>query len=589
MSHVYRQLALCSLLCCLCHAFQRTELNDVETAALREFISYTMACKNVTGLTISMVRNGETIFAEGFGHARKDDDAPVTNETLFNIGSITKTFTSAVAAHAVGHSRALWSTPLVSILGDEFWLQGQFRTEEISLRDILANKAGIPRYWGVSTAALNLTRSELVRRMRYFEAAHSFRSSWLYSNYMYVLAGYVTEVLTEQTWEEAVRNIIFDKLGMNLSRVSADMTDDDWDNTCWSRIESEGEWIEVDEPAQVSIMNGIAPSSGIYSNAVDMAEYAKFHLNRGKNQAGEQVVDEVALGDTYVAAFAIPDTCCMYKPNYPVDDTRASYGMGWFRGSYRGYEKIHRTGSFSGYYCRLSLFHGENSGVFVCVNSPGDDRGYDAVYTISLYAYDLLLGLQQWLDRDKGCTYPNPWREPPRIYQPQKPMTYSPYLPIRPLTDYVGEYGHFAFGNFSVTYDEDKRELRYKFGTLLRGSLSPHQTKATIMYMRIEGPVSYREYFYSKYYPHGWPIEFDMDESGNIFDVTVPYFDSSYTPVFTKNLKLADAPEASFLISVAPPTRFLVGQTDLVRAMAYITMELVLTLRYFEVEGLTTQ
>ncbi|XP_070532204.1 uncharacterized protein [Ptychodera flava] len=500
-----------------CHSFvidNSTEsgLTEDEIVSLRDFITTTMACKNVTGLTIAMVRDGKTVFADGFGHLRVGDDTPVTNETLFNIGSVSKTFTATLAADAIGRKLSNWDTPLRSILGEDFWLQGQFRTEEISLRDVLAHKAGIPSYWGVSTAALNLTRKEMVRRMRYFHDAQNFRSGWMYSNYMYVLAGYVTEVLTDNTWEEAVKTVIFDKLGMTSSRVSAEMTDNDWANTCWSRIDSEGiNWIEVDEPGQVSFLNEIAPAAGVFSNAVDMAEYMKFHLRYGKNEAGEQVVDESALQDTYTPTFTWSSTCCLYKPYYPVDDTRTMYGLGWHKGSYRG--------------------------------------------------------LEPWLNSSTGCTYPNPWQSTPRTHPSHSPMTDPSNPPLRPLTDYVGEFGHFAFGNFSITFDAEAQVLRYEFGKLLRGTLSPHPTSSTTLFMRIEGPISYREYSRSDTYPHGWPVDFTEDENNNIVTVKVPYLEYDYPPVFTKGLKLADAPETppgkeDCSISKAPATVLLMpGQS----------------------------
>ncbi|XP_070532205.1 uncharacterized protein [Ptychodera flava] len=537
-----------------------SDLTEDEIVSLRDFITTTMACKNVTGLTIAMVRDGKTVFADGFGYLRVGDDTPVTNKTLFNIGSVSKTFTATIAADAIGRKLSNWDTPLRSILGEDFWLPGQFRTEEISLRDVLAHKAGIPSYWGVSTAALNLTRKEIVRRIRHFHDARKFRSGWMYSNYMYVLAGYVTEVLTDNTWEEAVKTVIFDKLGMTSSRVSAEMTDSDWANTCWSRIDSEGiNWIEVDEPGQISFINEMAPAGGIFSNAVDMAEYMKFHLRYGKNEAGEQVVDESALRNTYTPAFTMSSTCCLYKPYYPVDDTRTMYGLGWHKGSYRGFAKNYHTGSYSGYVCRFTLFHSKNSGAFVCVNSPGENKDYDTVYATSLYAYDLVLGLEPWLNSSTGCTYPNPWRSPPRTHSPHSPMTTPSNPPLRPLTDYVGEFGHFAFGNFSITFDAEAQVLRYEFGKHLWGTLSPHPTSSTTLFMRIEGPISYREYYRSDSYPHGWPVDFTEDENNNIVTVKVLYLEDDYPPVFTKGLKFADAPETppgkeDCSISKAPAT-----------------------------------
>ncbi|XP_002739582.1 uncharacterized protein LOC100371892 [Saccoglossus kowalevskii] len=532
-------VGIIALLYCLLSSTFCQPLTKQTVESLNEFIKTTMNCKNVTGLTVSLVRGDDTVFAEGFGSVRLDGLDAVTNTTLFNIGSVSKTFTSTVAADAIGRKLSTWDTPFRSILGDSFWMQGLFRTELVNLRDVLAHKSGIANYWGVSTAALGLNREELVRRMRFFEDSREFRSRWLYSNYMYTLAGYVTEVLTGESWETSV-NKLFDSLGMVSSRVSADMSSSDWSKTCYSRIDSLGDWIEVDEAAQVRILDEIAPAAGIFSNAVDMAEFMKFHLRYGKNKDGDQIVDEGALRDTYTPTFTQSSTCCLYKPTYPIDDTRTMYGMGWYKGSYRGYEKNYHTGSYSAYYCRISLFHSMNAGVFVCVNSPGDDRGYDTVHEVSMQAYDYLLGYEPWLNTSTGCTFPSPWTD--ASYAPMPPMTNSPHPLLRPFDDYVGQYGHYAFGNFTVLYDEMNNQLRYEFGFQLQGTLSASEDSDLTLYMRVDDPVAYREYFYSTSFPYGWPVYFKADDNNNIINVSVPYLENDWPFMFMRDIKMSDAP-----------------------------------------------
>ena len=136
-------------------------LTPVQEEALRHFINSTMQCRDNVGMTIALVRDGETVFTDGFGYRDMLEEDLMTSHSKINIGSNTKSFTATLAADAVARGLATWDTPLVDILGADFALQDEFRTEQASLKDILAHRLGMPSYWGASTAALNFSREEL--------------------------------------------------------------------------------------------------------------------------------------------------------------------------------------------------------------------------------------------------------------------------------------------------------------------------------------------------------------------------------------------------------------------------------------------
>ena len=128
---------------------------------LRSFIASVMECRDNLGLGIALVRNDQNIFAQGFGLRHLESQEPMTSDTKTSIASLSKSFTATVAADAVARGLLRWSTPVKEILGDDFALQDEFRTELASLRDLLAHRIGMPGYWGATTAAMNFTREEL--------------------------------------------------------------------------------------------------------------------------------------------------------------------------------------------------------------------------------------------------------------------------------------------------------------------------------------------------------------------------------------------------------------------------------------------
>lgn len=160
-----KPLTLCNLQLWIflhhCMTSSCQKLSPEQETLLRDFITAVMDCRDNVGMSLSMVRGGQVVFAQGFGFRDLETQSYMENSTKINIGSVSKSFTATLAADVVGRQLTDWETPLVEILGPDFQLEGPFRTEQASLRDILSHKMGMPNYWGVTTAALNVSREEM--------------------------------------------------------------------------------------------------------------------------------------------------------------------------------------------------------------------------------------------------------------------------------------------------------------------------------------------------------------------------------------------------------------------------------------------
>ena len=76
------------------HFVPAQPLTQTERAAIDGFVQGVMSCKGIPGLSLAAVRGAEVVLAEGYGIKNIDGKQPVTRDTLFGIGSITKQFTS---------------------------------------------------------------------------------------------------------------------------------------------------------------------------------------------------------------------------------------------------------------------------------------------------------------------------------------------------------------------------------------------------------------------------------------------------------------------------------------------------------------
>lgn len=134
-----------------------------EKNSLDEFIRTVMKCRNVTGVSVALVKKRHIVYTAGYGVANVVTGARMTDQTLISMASISKSFTATLAADAVAKGLTDWETPIRKLLGPRFKLQNEFRTKRTSLKDLLSHRLGMPSYYGLSQAVLNLTIEQLAQ------------------------------------------------------------------------------------------------------------------------------------------------------------------------------------------------------------------------------------------------------------------------------------------------------------------------------------------------------------------------------------------------------------------------------------------
>ena len=138
---------------------------------------------------------------------------------MFAIGSASKAFTTFAMGRLVDEGKLEWDEPVASYLAD-FKLYDEYATAHLTPRDMVCHRSGLPRHDLAWYNNEDVTRGELVRRLRYLEPNEDLRAKWQYNNLMFLTAGYLVEQLTGMTWEDALRTQVFEPLGMERSNFS---------------------------------------------------------------------------------------------------------------------------------------------------------------------------------------------------------------------------------------------------------------------------------------------------------------------------------------------------------------------------------
>jgi hypothetical protein len=164
----------------------------VDAASARRITRWALAEYAVPGAAIALVQDGRLVLAEGFGVRDLATGAPTTADTVFQLASVSKTFTAATVAALVDRKKLGWETPMVSVL-PAFRLHDAYAGQWVNARDLLSHRAGFPAFFGDLFDHFGYDRADVLRRIRHVKPATSFRDRPAYSNIGYFLAGELGE------------------------------------------------------------------------------------------------------------------------------------------------------------------------------------------------------------------------------------------------------------------------------------------------------------------------------------------------------------------------------------------------------------
>ncbi len=312
---------------------------------------------DVPGCAVAIVKDGAVLTRFTSGRRDVARDLPVTDDTLFAIGSSSKAFTTCLLAMLVADGKLAWDEPVRARL-PEFQLADAALGERVTLRDLVTHRTGMPRHDLVWYGA-NVDRLELVRRLRHLPLSRDLRAEFQYNNLMLLTAGVVAERVGEASWEELVRTRLFTPLGMVRSGFSVAAMADDGDHALAY------DWRDGKvEAVPYRDVSTIGPAGSINSTAREMANWLAFLLQRG-SFAGHELLPPAALAD-------------LMQPRMPVDQSSPvpevlgeSYACAWFVDAYRGHRRVRHGGNIDGFSALVALLPDDGFGFVVLSNLDG--------------------------------------------------------------------------------------------------------------------------------------------------------------------------------------------------------------------------
>lgn len=331
---------------------------DPETRReVASFLRTVLRTDPIPGLSVAVVDADETTYADGFGSRDLAGNRPATAETLYGVGSVTKSFTALSVLQLAEGGLLSVDDPVTDHLdasvGDA--------DDPVTLHHLLTHTSGYP--------SLGVSETLLARRLRHPDAgvplgdhddfyAHVADAAdertdppgerFSYCNSGYALVGEVVEESTGKPFPEYVDGHVFDPVGMERATFDdREFARDDDHMTQY--LVDDGEFVAASLPTREL---GHA-TGGILAPVTELADYLRAHLSGGVVD-GTRLVSEESL-DRMHAGYA--------------ETPHGAYGYGWFREEVCGRTLVGHSGSIGVSSAYVGFSPEDGVGVALAANS----------------------------------------------------------------------------------------------------------------------------------------------------------------------------------------------------------------------------
>jgi CubicO group peptidase (beta-lactamase class C family) len=368
----------------------KSTLDKTITLRLEPFTKDTMRDQQVPGFSISIVKDGEPAYIQGFGVAGVESQKPVTTESIFLMASMSKAFTATAIMQLVEVGKIDLDAPVTDYL--PYFQLADDRYKDIVIRHLLIHTSGLPSldfettllgYWSAIMPEFDEGAAErYVRGLSETILSCAPGKEFNYSDMAYNVLGEVIAKVSGQLFEDYVQDHILTPVGMRKSTFLLREVDQ---NLLASphHLDDRGNVVESEI---FPYSRPYAPCGGLFSNVEDMTRWALINLNRGALN-GTRILAE----SSYEVLWAAQVDTGWIEFGSPKS---SSYGCGWSINEIEGHPIFSHGGGELGYQSFI-LLAPEDA---IAVVTMGNRRD---TFTEPFYAKDiasvvtkLLLGIE---------------------------------------------------------------------------------------------------------------------------------------------------------------------------------------------------
>ncbi|MDC0759187.1 cyclic peptide edeine export ABC transporter EdeA [Brevibacillus sp. AG] len=265
------------------------------TTAIEQLVNKTMESEKIPGAAVVVVKEGKTIYKQSFGFSDTQKQERVTADTLFEIGSNSKAFTSLAVHQLVEQKRLSLDDPVQSYIP---WFRVTYKGQQqpILIKHLLYHTSGIP-FESIGSIPISSSENaieETVRAINHTELVRQPGTEYEYATINYDILGYVVEKVTGQSYEQYVQQQVIAKLGLTHTFLKAQAPVAEM---------ARGHKIELFSPRVYDApeYRGNTPAGYVVSNLNDMERWLQIQLGLEASAFRPELVRASHLPDRSVA------------------------------------------------------------------------------------------------------------------------------------------------------------------------------------------------------------------------------------------------------------------------------------------------
>lgn len=404
---------------------------------IEQYVQNGMQKTGVPGVAVAIVYHDQVVYLKGFGVRKAGHQAPVNPDTVFQLASVSKPIASTIVAALVGNHEVDWDDRIID-LDPEFKLSDPTVTEQVTIRDFLSHRSGLPTSAGDVLEDLGFTRPEILHKMRLLPLPGTFRKTYRYSNFGYTEGAVAAAKHVRERWEVLAHERLFKPLGMTSTSYRYSDYENS-ENKAAIHVFVDGKPVaryKRDPDAE-------APAGAASSSARDLAQWLRLQL-AGGTLNGEQIVSAEALKETHSPQIAT-------GPDH-VNGGLSYYGLGWNVNYDREHRVVlsHSGAFFLGTGTAVRLLPSEQLGIAVITNALPTGLA-EAITTTFFDLYNDGKPSRDWLalyaelfrsmiesDNNASTNYA-------KLTPPASPT------PSKPLSAYAGTYRNDYYGRVEIS------------------------------------------------------------------------------------------------------------------------------------------
>jgi CubicO group peptidase (beta-lactamase class C family) len=384
---------------------------------------------NTAGVGIAIVYDGEILYKGGLGYSDVANKTPVTENTLFPIGSNTKPMTGIIASRLVEKGLLDWNAPVKNYY-PEFKVDDDYVTENATIKDLFTHMTGVGRYDLLYYKNSSITRDEILEKLPLMKSKFPIRQQYSYNNFMYLIAGIVEEKVSGKNWGNLLKDEVFAPLHMNNSFSEFQE---------YLNYKERAKGYKSDGITEVNYQNIdiIAPAGSISSTPNDMALWIEMLANKGKIDNQNYITEDQY--NYYTAPHAT------FNPNRAI-----SSSIGWIMGYPNGEKFIQKEGGIDGFRSKVTITEDNKFGIALMTNNWSDYISIITDYALNIFGDDNYKRDFKW---EKSLEYKQSEKIEKNTKE-EKPLLHK-------IDEYIGTYEDEIYGKIMIF--KKNKKLQFKF------------------------------------------------------------------------------------------------------------------------------